>query len=309
MNCFYDIAAVIFYKKYAHMKTIAESELILNSRGAMYHLDLRPEEMADTIITVGDPGRVKMVARHFDHLEVERQHREFVSQTGIYNGKRITVTSTGIGPDNIDIVLNEMDALANIDLETRCIKEELTSLKIIRLGTCGSLQGDIGVDEFIAATHCFGLDNLMSFYRLEQTEEEAQLLQQFTTQTQLNSQFSQPYVSACSMGLLKHFVDGFHQGITVTCPGFYGPQGRVLRLGLRQPDLIDGLTQFSYGPHRIVNFEMETSAIYGLGRLLGHQCISLNSVVANRVTKTFSKDAPKAMEKLILDALDIITAI
>lgn len=288
------------------MKTIAESELILNSRGALYHLDLRPEEVSDTIITVGDPGRVHAIAKHFDHLEVERQHREFVSQTGVYKGKRITVTSTGIGPDNIDIVMNELDALVNIDLETRTIKDELTSLKIIRIGTCGALQGDIKVDDFVAATHCVGLDNLMSFYRLEQTEEEDQLLQQFVTQTQLNSQFSQPYISAGSMGLLKHFVEGFDQGITITCPGFYGPQGRVLRLGLRQPDLIDSLTQFSYGPHRIVNFEMETSALYGLSRLLGHQCVSLNAVVANRVTKTFTKDAPKAMQELIINTLETI---
>jgi uridine phosphorylase len=291
------------------MKTIAESEMVLNSRGAIYHLDLLPEEMADTIITVGDPDRVKAITKHFDEIEVTRQHREFVTQTGIYKNKRITVISTGIGPDNIDIVLNELDALANIDLKTRTIKEELTSLKLIRMGTCGSLQGDIDVDEYVAATHCFGLDNLMSFYRLDQTDEELQLLQQFTTQTQLNSQFSQPYISAGSMSLLKHFVTGFHQGITVTCPGFYGPQGRVLRLGLRQPDLIDALTQFSFGPHRIVNFEMETSAIYGLGRLLGHQCVSLNAVVANRVTKTFTKDGAAAMEKLIVTGLDIISGL
>ncbi len=290
------------------MTHIAESELILNKRGGIYHLDLRPEELAPVVITVGDPDRVAIVSKHFDKIECKRQHREFVSHTGWLGKKRITVISTGIGPDNIDIVLNELDALVNIDLETRQIKSEHTSLQIIRIGTCGALQGDIPVDGWIAGTHGLGLDNLLNYYRLEQTEEELQLLQQFTTQTQLNSQISNPYISAASVGLLKHFVKGFHQGITITCPGFYGPQGRVLRLGLRQTELIDALTHFSYGPYRIANFEMETSAIYGLSRLLGHSHVSLNTVVANRVTKTFSKDGAAAVENLITNVLERITA-
>ena len=281
------------------MKHIAESELILNSRGAVYHLDLRPEELSNTVITVGDPNRVAEVSAFFESIEVKREHREFITHTGFFGGKRLSVVSTGIGTDNIDIVFNELDALVNIDLNTRTIKEDLTGLQILRIGTCGALQGDILVDDFIAGTHGLGLDNLLNYYRLEQQEEEAQLLQQFVTQTQLNSQFSKPYISAANMGLLKHFVDGFNQGITVTCPGFYGPQGRVLRLGLRQPDLIDALTNFRFGPHRIVNFEMETSAMYGLSRLLGHQCVSLNLVVANRVTKTFSKNSAASMKNLI----------
>ena len=291
------------------MQRIPESELILNSRGAIYHIDLRPEEMANDIITVGDPDRVKEVSKHFDKVEVMRQHREFVSHTGWLGNKRITVISTGIGPDNIDIVLNELDALVNIDLETRTVKSELTSLNIIRLGTTGSLQADVEADSLVASTHGLGIDNLMNFYRLEPGEEEKTIIQQFVTQTQLNSSFTQPYISPGSVGLLKHFVEGFHQGITVTCPGFYGPQGRVLRLGLRQPDLIDALTKFEFGPHRITNFEMETSAIYGLGKLMGHQCLSLSVIVANRITKTFSKDGGLAVENLIKKSLAVISGI
>lgn len=291
------------------MSRIAESELILNARGAIYHLDLRPEELAETIITVGDPGRVPQVSKHFDSVETRQEHREFITHTGRIGSKRISVVSSGIGTDNIDIVLNELDALVNIDFETRSIKQDKKSLNIIRIGTCGSLQGEIPVDSFIAGTHGLGIDNLLNYYLLEPNEEEGLLLQQFVTQTQLNSQYSRPYIATASMALLKHFVTDFHTGITVTCPGFYGPQGRVLRLGLRQPDLIDTLTHFSYGQHRIVNFEMESSAIYGLGKLLGHQCLSLNAVVANRITKTFSKDGTEAVENLIVKALGIIGGI
>jgi uridine phosphorylase len=291
------------------MNHIAESELIINPRGAVYHLDVRPEELADTVITVGDPDRVEKISRHFDEVEFRCQHREFVTHTGRIGNKRITVLSTGIGTDNIDIVLNELDALANIDLESRQIQPTLKSLHIIRIGTCGGLQADIPVDSWVAGTHGLGIDNLLHYYRLEQTEEENQLLQQFVTQTQLNTQFSSPYISACSMHLLKHFTEGYFAGITVTCPGFYGPQGRVLRLGLRQPHLVDALTHFRFGAHRIANFEMETSAIYGLGRLLGHHCLSLNVIVANRVNKTFSKDPTRAMEKFIMATLERIERI
>ncbi|MCU0387261.1 MAG: nucleoside phosphorylase [Chitinophagaceae bacterium] len=288
------------------MSRIPESELILNARGAIYHLDLRPEELAETVITVGDPGRVSQVSKHFDVIEVKQSHREFITHTGRIGNKRISVLSSGIGTDNIDIVLNELDALTNIDFDSRTIKPEKRSLNIIRIGTCGSLQGDIPVDAHIAGTHGLGIDNLLNYYLLEPNEEEGQLLQQFITQTQLNSQFSKPYIATASMALLKNFVTDFNRGITVTCPGFYGPQGRVLRLGLRQPDLIDALTKFNYGQYRIVNFEMESSAIYGLGKLLGHQCLSLNAVVANRITKTFSKDGTAAVENLIVKALGII---
>jgi uridine phosphorylase len=290
------------------MIKIAESEMILNSRGAIYHLDVLPSEIANTIITVGDPGRVQEVSKHFDEVEVRREHREFITHTGRLGNKRISVVSTGIGPDNIDIVLNELDALVNIDFNTRTIKDQLTHLTIIRVGTSGSLQADIPVDSFVASTHGLGIDNLLNFYRHDNNEEEKQIVQQFVAHTQITSNFSPPYIAGAGASVIKNFVDGFHQGITVTCPGFYGPQGRVLRLGLTNPDLVDRLTEFAFGKHRITNFEMETSAIYGLGKLLGHNCLSLNAIVANRVKKEFSKDGALAVENLIVKTLGIISS-
>ncbi|HMW67114.1 MAG TPA: nucleoside phosphorylase [Chitinophagaceae bacterium] len=281
------------------MSRIAESELIINDRGAVYHLDLTPDEIAGTVVTVGDPDRVKEISKYFDSIEVKRQHREFVSHTGYVGKKRITVLSSGIGPDNIDIVINELDALVNIDFKTREIKKELSSINIIRLGTSGSLQADVPVDSFVASTHGLGVDNLLNFYRLEQNDEEQQLLHHFVTYTQVHGQIGHPYISSGAASLIKNFVSDFHHGITVTCPGFYGPQGRVLRLGIRNPDFVNRLTDFRFGPHRITNFEMETSAIYGLGRLLGHHCLAINAIVANRVVKEFSKDGKAAVESLI----------
>ncbi len=289
------------------MSSIAASELILNDRGAIYHVNCRPEEIANTIITVGDPDRVKEVSKHFDKIEFKNNHREFVTHTGYIGRKRLSVTSTGIGPDNIDIVLNELDALANIDFETRTIKEKITSLNIIRVGTSGSLQKEIPVDSFVASTHGLGIDNLLHFYLYNNNEEEKQILHSFNTHTQIH-QTTAPYITGASMALLKEFVTDFHQGITVTCPGFYGPQGRVLRMGLANPQLIDRLTNFSFGQHRISNFEMETSAIYGMGKILGHHCLSLSAIVANRISKEFSKDGNKAVENLIKKALHIISS-
>ncbi len=289
------------------MNQIAASELIINNRGAVYHVNCRPEEIAGTIITVGDPDRVAEVSKHFDKIECKNQHREFVTHTGYIGNKRLSVTSTGIGPDNIDIVLNELDALVNIDFNTRTVKENLTPLNIIRVGTSGSLQKEIEVDSFVASTHGLGLDNLLHFYRHSGNEEEKQIQQAFATHTQIDS-ITKPYVHGASGALIKEFVKDFHQGITVTCPGFYGPQGRVLRLGLAQPNLIDSLSSFTFGNHRISNFEMETAAIYGLGKLLGHHCLSLSAIVANRISKEFSKDGNAAVEKLILKTLEIIAA-
>ena len=291
------------------MQKIAESELIVNSRGAIYHLNLRPEELANTVITVGDPDRVELVSSHFDRIEFKRQHREFITHTGYIGSKRISVLSSGIGPDNIDIVLNEIDALANIDFDHRLVKEKHTALTIVRIGTSGSLQEDIPIDSFVASTHGLGLDNLLNYYRLEQNEEEKQLLHSFITHTQLHSGITQPYISTASASLLKHFVQNYHHGITVTCPGFYGPQGRILRLGLRNPELINRLNHFSFGQHRITNFEMETSGIYGLSKLLGHHALSLSAIVANRMKKEFSKDSDALVRKLITQALETITAI
>jgi uridine phosphorylase len=289
------------------MSRIAESEMILNARGAIYHLNLKPEEIAGTVFLVGDPDRVKEVSKHFDKIEYKGEYREFITHTGTIGKKRLTVLSTGIGTDNIDITLNELDALVNIDLTTREIKPTFTSLNIMRIGTSGALQPEIPVDSFIASTHGLGIDNLLNFYRLEQNDEEKQLVHSFVTSTQMHSQIGYPYIAGASASLIKHFVKDFYQGITVTCPGFYGPQGRILRLGISNPELINRLTQFRFGQHRITNFEMETSAIYGLSRLLGHNCLSLNAVVANRVRKEFSRDGKAAVEGLIVKVLEIVS--
>jgi len=288
---------------------IQESELIINNRGAIYHLDMRPDELAHTVITVGDPGRVAEVCKYFDSSEAKGHHREFLWHTGHIGKKRITVLSTGIGPDNIDIVMNELDALVNIDFEHRLTRDHHHSLHIFRLGTSGSLQDSIDVDEMVAGTHGLGLDNLLHFYRPEFNEEDKQIIQAFITHTQLMTPFSNPYISSASANLLKHFPSEYHNGITVTCPGFYAPQGRMLRMGLARPDLINLIQEFRFGNHRISNFEMETSAIYGLGKLMGHHCLSLNVIVANRIKKTFSKDAKAAVERLIQRSLEVIEKI
>lgn len=291
------------------MQYIGESELILNKRGAVYHLDLLPEELAGTIITVGDPERVQEVSKYFDVIEYKRSHREFVTHTGRMGNRRLSVVSTGIGTDNIDIVMNELDALVNIDLLHRTAKPTLSSLQIIRIGTAGSLQQDIAVDDFVASTHGIGLDNLLHFYRPENNEEENQLIQAFATQVPSNRLTVNPYISSANVGLIKYFVKEFHQGITATCPGFYGPQARVLRLGLQEPALLQLLSAFSFGTHRICNFEMETAAIYGLGRLLGHHCLSLSAIIANRVTKKFSHDPYSTVDRLIRRTLETIMQI
>ncbi len=290
------------------MERIAESEMIINERGAIYHLDLRPEELARTIIVVGDPDRVSKVSKHFDRIEYRSQHREFITHTGFIGDKRLSVMSTGIGPDNIDIALNELDALANIDFTTRTIRKTFTKLNIIRFGTSGSLQADIPVDSFVASTHGIGLDNLLNFYAYEKNAEESEMANAFIAQTKLNTEVTKPYAFRGSKLLLKKFGDDFHKGITVTCPGFYGPQGRILRLGLSSPGLINRLTDFNFNTNRITNFEMETSAIYGLGKLMGHECLSVNAIVANRVIQQFSKDSNAAVEQLIIKALEALTA-
>jgi len=288
------------------MLRIPDSELIINARGAIYHLDVRPEELANTIIVVGDPERVKKVSVHFDKIEHRLQHREFITHTGFIGNKHISVISTGIGPDNIDIVFNELDALANIDFETRMIKSDLTKLNIVRFGTSGSLQADIPVDSFVASSHGLGLDNLLNFYRYDKTADDKAMAEAFIAQTGLDTAITNPYAFSGSETLLRKFGQEFHKGITVTCPGFFGPQGRVLRLGLSSPGLVDKLTHFSFNTHRITNFEMETSAIYGLGRLMGHECLSINTIIANRVVKEFSKDSNAAVEKMIRKALEAL---
>lgn len=286
---------------------IAESELIINSRDAVYHLDARPEEIADTVILVGDPDRVPLISRHFNSVEFKLQHREFITHTGLLGNKRLTVISTGIGTDNIDIAMNELDALANIDLATRTIKTALTSLHIIRLGTSGSLQEDIPVDSLVCGTFGLGLDNVMHYYRQKNTDEENGILEAFRSHTSLTSGNVTPYIYSGSNELLKKFRNNnYYHGITVGCPGFYGPQGRILRLELAYPGLIDRLSTFTHNGHRISNFEMESSAIYGLGKAMGHECISVNAIVANRITKQFSKNSEKTVDKLIEQSLEVI---
>ena len=291
------------------MQAIGASELIINDRGAIYHLNVRPEEIADTIITVGDPERVAEVSKYFDRVEHKLAHREFITHTGYIGQKRISVLSTGIGPDNIDITLNEIDALANINFDTRSINDQKKSVSIIRMGTCGSLQGEVGVNELVAGTHGLGIDNVLHFYERENNEEEKAILAAFDEHTKITSNKIQPYIATASAGLLKHFTEGYSHGITVTCPGFYGPQGRILRLPLKMPNLVDQMTSFKYGQHRIANFEMETSAIYGLCNLLGHQCLSINVIIANRVKKEYSKDMGKAVDHMIQKSLGIIAGI
>jgi uridine phosphorylase len=270
---------------------------------------VRPEELADTVITVGDPERVASVSKYFDRIEFKCAHREFITHTGYIGNKRLSVLSTGIGPDNIDIALNEVDALVNIDFNTRTINEKKKSVSIIRMGTCGSLQGEVGVDQLVAGTHGLGIDNLLHFYKLENNSEEQAILSAFEQHTQIANHHVQPYIASASAGLIKHFSEGYSQGITVTCPGFYGPQGRILRLPLSMPNLVDQMTSFKYGNHHIANFEMETSAIYGLCNLLGHQCLSINVIIANRVKKEYSKDMGSAVDNMIQKTLGIIATI
>jgi uridine phosphorylase len=288
---------------------IANSELIITPQGCIYHLDLHPDEISDTVILVGDPGRVAEVSKYFDRIEYRKAHREFITHTGYIGSKRLSVVSSGIGPDNIDIVLNELDALVNIDFTSREVNEQHRQLNIIRLGTSGSLQEGLPVNSFVASTFGIGLDNLLHYYRYENNAEESFILNDFKNHTLLNGNPVQPYVVEGSVRLLNYFTEGYAHGITVTCPGFYAPQGRRLRLPLAFPNLVNNLSSFRSGMHYITNFEMETSAIYGLGKLLGHHCLSLNTIIANRQTKTFTENAPLAIDTMIRKSLDIISGI
>jgi uridine phosphorylase len=283
---------------------IQASELILNPDGSVYHLNLLPENIAHDIIFVGDQNRVEKITQFFDSIEFSKQKREFKTQTGIYKGKRITVLSTGIGPDNIDIVMNELDALVNIDLKTRRPKTELTSLNIIRIGTSGSLQPDIPCDSFVMSKMGLGLDNMLRSYLINEISNPA-IENAFISHTNWDLRKGKPYVIACSEKLEKLIEsDKIHKGITATAGGFYGPQGRVLRLDIQDTTLNSKMDNFNFEGNRITNFEMETSAIYGLGKLLGHECLSLNAIIANRALGTFSEDPYKAVDELIAYTLD-----
>lgn len=283
---------------------IAASELILNPDGSVYHINLKPGEVAQDIIFVGDQNRVEKITKHFDAIEFSTQKREFKTQTGIYKGKRITVMSTGIGPDNIDIVMNELDALVNVDLETRTVKKELTSLNIVRIGTSGSLQADIPCDSIVMSQYGLGLDNMLRSYLIDEFSE-IEIEDAFIQQTNWDLRKGRPYVIAGSKFLEKRLEsDTIFKGFTGTAGGFYGPQGRVIRLRIQDPELNSKMDRFNYNGIKMTNLEMETAAIYGLGKLMGHNCLSLNAIIANRATGTFSEDPYKAVDELIIYTLN-----
>ena len=278
---------------------IQSSELILNPDGSVYHLNLKPEHIAHDIIFVGDQNRVEKITQFFDSIEFSTQKREFKTQTGYFKGKKITVMSTGIGPDNIDIVMNELDALVNIDLETRKPKTNLTSLNIIRIGTSGSLQAAIPCDSFVMSKFGLGLDNMLRSYLIDNITEK-NMEDAFIKQTDWDIRKGRPYVIGCSITLEKRMESNeIHKGFTGTAGGFYGPQGRVLRLEIQDTNLNSKMDSFDYKGIKMTNLEMETAAIYGLGKLLGHECLSLNAIIANRATGTFSEDPYKAVDALI----------
>ena len=283
---------------------IAASELILNPDGSVYHLNLKPGQIANDIIFVGDQNRVEKITKHFDFIEFSTQKREFKTQTGTYKGKRISVMSTGIGPDNIDIVMNELDALVNVDLATRTVKSELTSLNIVRIGTSGSLQADIPCDSFVMSQYGLGLDNMLRSYLIEEISE-IDMEDAFITHTNWDMKKGRPYVIAGSVALEKKLESNqIFKGFTGTAGGFYGPQGRVVRLEIQDPELNNKMDSFNFKGIKMTNLEMETGAIYGLGKLLGHQCLSLNAIIANRASGTFSEDPYKAVDELITYTLN-----
>lgn len=290
------------------MKRLKDTELILNKEGAIYHLNLIPENLADTIIIVGDPGRVSTISNHFDHIEFKGQNREIKTHTGRIGQKRLTVLSTGMGPDNIDIVLNELDALVNIDLQNKTIKADHKSLNIVRLGTSGAVQKDIPVDSFVMSKYGLGLDGLMNFYQMPDELLESEMCESLIQQTNWPEKLAAPYIVKCSDELANKIGFDILQGITVTAPGFYGPQGRSLRMKLQFPDFNQKLESFRFQDERILNFEMETSALYGLGRSLGHNVLTVCAIIANRVSGKYSSNHLIPINKLIELLLDRLTS-
>ena len=279
------------------MHIIAETELILTPENKIYHLNLSKDEIANDIILVGDPDRVSVISNKFESIEHKIQNREFVTHTGILNGKRISVIATGIGPDNIDIIVNELDALVNIDFKTRTINKKKKTLNLIRLGTSGALQKDIEVDSFLASSFGLGLDNIAHFYESEEIIEQ-DMSSKYKQHANWPENLSNPYIVKASDNLLSLFPD-VKKGITATAPGFYGPQGRTLRLNPYITNLHEKMESFNYKENRITNFEMETSALYYLGKSLGHNTLTICAIIANRLTKEYSKDYKKTVEKMI----------
>lgn len=288
-------------------KRFEASELILNPDGSIYHLHLLPEQIADDIIVVGDPQRVEIISSYFDAITDKVTNREFTTHTGVLNGKKLTVLATGIGTDNIDIVLNELDALANIDLKSREIKEKKKSLNIIRIGTSGALQADIPVDSFVFSTHGLGFDGLLNFYEGSDQVLEMDLQEKILSHLGYPNKMAKPYLVKSSKSLEDKIATGMFKGITATASGFYAPQGRTLRLSPSLHDLNDKLNTFKDGDIRITNFEMETSALYGLGKMLGHNTATVCAIIANRYAKTFSNNYKLTVVKLIENILDKMT--
>ncbi|MFT5666525.1 MAG: uridine phosphorylase [Vicingaceae bacterium] len=287
---------------------IHSSELILNPDGSIYHLALQPEQVAHKIIVAGDPDRIATISAKFDSIECKVQNREFITHTGTFNGQRVTAMATGIGTDNIDIVLNELDALVNCNLQERTVKEQLTSLEIVRIGTCGSIQEHVPADQIVVSTHAIGLDGLMNFYDFEMDAEENKMFEEFKSQTEWRDRFNKPYLVKGSSDLIERIGKGFHRGVTMTANGFYAPQGRRLRLLPRHPEVNEDLRKFKFEGNMIVNYEMETSALYGLSKLMGHKACTVCAVVANRYANSFSNDYKPVMNKLIDDVLERLTA-
>lgn len=286
---------------------IAESELIINSDGSAFHIHLKPEELADNVILVGDPGRVDMVAEYLSDIEFRHQSREFVSVTGKYNGKRVTVLSTGIGTDNIDIVMTELDALANIDFETRELKPEHRTLTVLRIGTTGAIHPDIPLGSFIFSHISVGVDGLLNWY---ENRDEIALLDMedaFKKHVKWNRHLPDPYFVKASDKLIKKFEDCTVKGVTISAPGFYGPQGRVVRLGLAMPDMLEDYESFRYDDYRITNFEMEGSALAGLAAHLGHEAGTVCCAIANRYLKDADTDYKPNVRKLVELSLQKLT--
>lgn len=287
----------------------AETELILNADNSVYHLKLRNEHIADNVILVGDPGRVERISAKFDHIEHKISNREFTTHTGTYEGIRVTALSTGIGCDNLDIVVNELDAAVNMDPTTKEPNKNLRSLRLIRLGTCGALQADVGVEEVAITAYSIGLDGVKHFYRIDEQERERMMREAFEAHLNAAESINKPYVSAADDALLHHFGDIGTMGITVTANGFFGPQGRHLRLPLATPNFNEQLTNFQHEQWRIVNYEMESSALYSIGKALGHQCLCMCVVIGNRLAGKFSKDYHPAVDYLIESTLKGLTSI
>jgi uridine phosphorylase len=286
---------------------IGESELIINPDGSVYHLHLKPGQLADTVITVGDPARVAEVSQHFDTIQHVVQYREFLTHTGVMNNNPITVLSTGMGTDNIDIVMNELDALVNVDFEKRIAKEAKTRLDIIRVGTSGTVSEDIGLDTVLISEVAIGMDGLLNYYEYEDSIWETVYLEAFTNHLKPHFVGVTPYIASASESLLQKFEPHFAKGTTITACGFYAPQGRKVRAQRSFPNFVEVINKFRHKHFRITNLEMETSGIYGMGKVLGHNCLSVNAILADRINQTFSEDPKKLVADMIEKVLEIAT--